>query len=122
VETAGTAERIVVVGLCVIVLIEVLVDVTVTVVVDGVEDAAGVVVLVDEELMVVVLVVGVLVVDVLLVVVLVGEVLVVVVVVVVRDLDTVKARLVLLCTVRVAVPPPPFALVLAKVPRFAPTM
>jgi len=48
-------------------------------------------------------------------------VVVVVVVVVVEEVDIVKARFVLPCKVKVVVPPPPFALLLAKVPTFAPT-
>ena len=46
---------------------------------------------------------------------------VLVVAVVVIEGDTVKTMFVLPIRVRVAVPPPPFALVLAKLPTFAPT-
>ena len=46
---------------------------------------------------------------------------VVVVVEEVVEVDRVKATFVFPCKVNVEVPPPPFALVLAKVPRFAPT-
>jgi hypothetical protein len=98
-----------------------------TLMVTGVPDAEDVVVEVlvgvVEVVVVVELVVGVVVVDVVevLVVVVVGDDVVVVVVVVVRDGDMVKARFVLPCRVKVVVPPPPFALLLAKVPTFAPT-
>jgi hypothetical protein len=110
------------------VVIEVATEVTVIVVVDGGEEAALVVALVAElvgavdevvvEWEVVVVVVEVvadeLVVDVELI-----DVLVVVVVVI--EGDTVKTMFVLPIRVKVAVPPPPFALVLAKVPTFTPT-
>ena len=74
-----------------------------------------------EEVVVELVVVEVELVEVELVVVEVDVVVEVVVVVVVEEVDIVKARFVLPSRVNVVVPPPPFALVLAKVPTFAPT-